>query len=109
MHSDKLFPSEVTDSIGLQFDQELMLPGHDFRSLLSEAVNRMISNDFTRLLNILYRLDVSEEKIKVAVSASTEQPASDLIADLIIKRQLEKYHSRKSFNNSEPIDDEEKW
>jgi hypothetical protein len=60
-------------------------------------------------MNILYRLDVSEEKIRVAVSAMTEEPASDLIADLIIKRQLEKYHSRQSFNTNQPIDDEEKW
>ncbi len=109
MNSDDSLPVEVVDSIQAQFDLVVPETGQNIRAALSEAVNRMIHNDFGQLLNALYRLDVSEEKVRTSVATARDRTAGDLIADLIISRQLEKYKSRKSFNSNAPIDDEEKW
>lgn len=63
---------------------------------LAAHINYMVEKDFNGLLNLLYRIDVSEEKIKNALLLSTE-PAGQLIARLIIDRQLQKIAFRHSF------------
>lgn len=61
---------------------------------LAEQVRILLNNDFQRLLNILYRIDVSEVKTKTALSK--DDPA-DAIAALIIARELEKVDSREKY------------
>jgi hypothetical protein len=80
-----------------------------FREKLAAYIHELINKDFQKLISILYRLDVSEKKLKNLLS----QKASDagfIIADAIIERQVEKIISRKNFNNSNKnISEEEKW
>lgn len=63
---------------------------------LAEEVSLMIDQDFHRLLNILYRIDVSETKVKSAFAG--ENPSYD-IAGLIIHRELMKVETRKKYRN----------
>jgi hypothetical protein len=77
---------------------------------LANRLNYLITNDFSLLISILYRLDISEEKVREFLSQKKELTASDIIAKLIIERQLQKIASRKAFkNNSTDIPEEEKW
>ncbi|MCW3081364.1 hypothetical protein [Segetibacter sp.] len=77
---------------------------------LANRLNYLITNDFSLLISILYRLDISEEKVREFLSQKKELTASDIIAKLIIERQLQKIASRKAFkNNSTDITEEEKW
>lgn len=64
---------------------------------LSEEVRLLLDHDFQRLLNILYRIDVSEKKTKKALTGSN--PA-DAIAGLIIERELQKVETRKKYKDS---------
>jgi len=81
----------------------------EFRIQLVKAVEQLLHNDFPRLIQILYRLDVEEEKLKTELKKHQTGHTADLIADMIIKRQLEKQEMRKRFGGSEHISEEDKW
>jgi hypothetical protein len=65
--------------------------------------------DFTRLVNTLYRLDVSEVRLKQVLQQEADTNAGELIAALIVERQLEKINTRSRFRASNDIPDDEKW
>jgi hypothetical protein len=80
-----------------------------FRELVS-AVNDLLVHDFNGLVQILYRLDVSETKIREALVQSPGTDAADLIAKLLLERQIQKIESRKSFRPPPAGDDDnERW
>jgi hypothetical protein len=51
-------------------------------------------------MGILYRIDVSDEQIKKAVNENTSEPFSEIITDLIIKRELQKVVIRQHYKNA---------
>ena len=67
----------------------------DFQQILAKLVRHLLDNDFERLLNGLYRIDVSEEKVKVAM-ATTDDVAEN-IALLIIEREMQKVATREKY------------
>lgn len=76
---------------------------------LSVYINELIQNNFQQLVFILYKIDVSETKLKHLLQESPNENAGKLIAELIIERQQQKLSSRKNFRPNEDIPDEEKW
>jgi len=76
---------------------------------LSSHINFLIQSDFQKLVSILYRVDVSESKLKHLLKENTGYDAANIIADLIIERQLQKIKSRQEHRNDENISDDEKW
>jgi hypothetical protein len=52
---------------------------------LAGEIAVLLDRDFQRLLNILYRIDINESKVKLAFTA--DKPAWE-IAGLIIEREL---------------------
>ena len=76
---------------------------------LAEKINQLITNDFTQLLQMLYRIDVSEQKLRSLLKQNTNTDAGKIIAALIIERQLEKIRSREQFRRDNNIDEAEKW
>jgi len=80
------------------------------RYQLQLAISSMIANNFEQLVNILYRVDVNERKLKYLLQENVGEDAAVIIAGLIIDRQLEKIASRQQFKNDQPVDgDEERW
>jgi hypothetical protein len=71
-----------------------------FRLLLIRRLDELIHHDFEKLKWILYRIDVSEKKLNEALMNS-EQDAATVMADMIIKRQIEKAESRKKHSEGE--------
>lgn len=76
---------------------------------LSSHINFLIQSDFQRLVSILYRVDVSESKLKQLLKDNPDADAANIIADLLIERQLQKIRSRQEQLPDENISDEEKW
>ncbi len=62
----------------------------EWRQQLVMEVNRLIRGDFNRLISSLYRLDVSESKLKYLLQHNPAENAGAIIADLIIERQVQK-------------------
>src|SRR6185295_14649808 len=68
------------------------------RELLIDRIDFLLDHHFEKLLWILYRIDVSEEKAKAALSKKSDQKPSEVLADLIIERQMEKAKTRIEYN-----------
>ncbi len=99
------------------FVQETLRPFFDlpdgnpesFERFLAEKINDLVSNDFPSLVNILYRIDVSELKVKQVLKDHPDADAGALIASLIMERMLAKAKNRDNFRPNSPIPDDEKW
>ena len=73
-------------------------------------INELINKDFHSLIQLLYRIDVDEKKIRVYLEQQQNVDSASVLADLIIERQLQKITSRKYFSSKKnPQSDEEKW
>lgn len=80
------------------------------RQLLAERINELIVSDFSKLVFILYRLDVNETKLEQLLKINPGKDAGLLLADLVIERQVQKIISRREYNQRDnTIDEEEKW
>ena len=71
----------------------------DLESKLAIYINELIDKDFNKLVNLLYRIDISEQKLKIALQNEDKTiSSSKTIAKLIIERQLQKLEFRKKFS-----------
>jgi|ERR1043165_3994600 hypothetical protein len=70
-------------------------------ALLIDKLDFLLNHDFEKLLWILYRIDVSEEKAKQALALQSEKKPSELLADLIIERQIEKAKTRMKYKSDQ--------
>jgi hypothetical protein len=72
---------------------------------LAKVINDLIVHDFERLVRILYRVDVDENKLKKLLYDCPQADAGILIAHLLIERQEQKEHYKKMFS----ITDKRDW
>lgn len=75
------------------------LSAGELREKLIEFINHLIQKDFEKLVSILYRVDVNENKLKTLLKASAGTDAAVLIADLILERELQKIKTRNTYKN----------
>lgn len=77
---------------------------------LAAHINQLIINDFEELIYILYRIDVSEHKLKGLLRENNTKDAGDTIATLIIERQIQKIRSRLEHGRQQnDISEDESW
>src|SRR4051794_28812390 len=96
LHQYRLLPSAAIGN----FEQ--------LQQSIAAEINFLITNDFGRLISVLYRLDISEKKLKTFLQQPGDTPAANIIAKMIIERQLQKIESRKKFTNNGSCS-EERW
>jgi hypothetical protein len=66
-------------------------------------------HDFNKLVQILYKIDVNEQRLKELLQANPQTDAAVIIADLLIQRQQEKIKTKEVFNSTNDIAEEDKW
>jgi hypothetical protein len=76
---------------------------------LSDFINDLIDKDFSRLVQLLYRLDVSEDKLKSVLLEHPTGDAADMIATLIIDRIAQREKAKDLFTKEQDIPEDEKW
>jgi len=69
----------------------------DFQKMLAKVIRHLLDNDFELLLNGLYRIDVNEEKVKLAMAS--EGDVAEQIAFLIIEREMQKVVTREKYRS----------
>jgi hypothetical protein len=80
------------------------------KKLLIEKINELILTDFEKLVSILYRIDVNETKIKAFLGQQSNKDAAEIIAALMLEREIEKRKSRQRYSKRDnDIDEYEKW
>ena len=67
-------------------------------------INDCIQHDFNKLVQLLYRIDVSEEKLKYILQLNPNEDAAKLIAAVIIERLAATRAARASFSATNKID-----
>jgi hypothetical protein len=89
---------------------ELQAQENNFTEILAEKINTLIVKDFNKLIQILYRADISEQKLKAMLAENTTEDAGKIIGVLFIQRQMQKIRSRqdnrRDHNN---ISEDERW
>lgn len=99
----------------LSIDLVDRLSSDEIHAQLSNAVNQLVKNNFEKLVSLLYRIDVSEQKLKSLLHQFPQEDAGNIIASLIIERQEQKLKTRKHSDNDrnsqqdDDLDEEEKW
>lgn len=93
------------------FDNELSLSPslQIFEEKLTAYINELISKNFEKLISILYRIDVSEQKLKQELAHASDSNAGAVIARLMIERQVQKIKTRSIYSKERKPGDEEGW
>lgn len=75
-----------------------------------DHINTLLQKDFTQLVSLLYRLDVSEAKLRALLQQHPDTDAAILITDLVLERQAQKIRSRReNTRRDNDISEDEKW
>ena len=99
----------------VEFQKHLVLPAvsnisyDELVLYLAERINVLLKDDFSALVQLLYRMDISEAKLRYLLQTNTGEMAATIMAKLMIERQLQKIETRRSFKKDDNIPDEEKW
>jgi len=88
-------------------DNNSLIPSADiasleeFRIYLTERIKILLDEKFDTLVNILYRIDISEKKLSQLFSGKNRDSIPASLAYLIIERQLQKIRLRKMYKEGE--------
>jgi hypothetical protein len=69
----------------------------ELRTKLSIAISYLLNHDMERLLNIFYRLDLSETKVKEVIINSSPEKISLELSDLVMEREKQKIITRMKY------------
>lgn len=82
----------------------------DAENFLGDKINSLIKDDFNLLIQILYRIDVNEARLKQVLKDNPNEDAGKIIAALLIERQLQKINIREQFKRkNDNFSEDEKW
>lgn len=93
--------SEVNSLIKIisrDFDLEETLSENQLREVMVKAFAYLIEDDFSKLLQILYRADVDQDKLKQHLENAENSNAAEVIADAYINRQKAKIETWKKYS-----------
>lgn len=85
----------INTQFGLQIAENDFM---QFRKKLVTEIEYLINHQFEKLLWLLYRIDVSEQKAKEQLTMYPDK-AAEVLSDLIIERQMQKAKNRSGGNN----------
>ena len=75
---------------------------------LQDHINFLIQHDFQRLVQVLYSVDIDEERLRGLLRQQPQTDAASIICSLIIDRQAQKELTRRQFN-MDVSDDAARW
>ncbi|MDT0294437.1 hypothetical protein ACFQ3R_11730 [Mesonia ostreae] len=72
------------------------------KRILVQYLDRLIIEDFSLLIRLLYRIDIPQEKANLALAEKNKNTsAGEILAELIIQRQLDKIKTRKAYRDGQ--------
>ena len=101
---------EVSEFVSKDFEiaeNESLIPAGNFKTLeefklyLTEKVRDLLDNKYDTLINILYRIDVPEDKLIKVLKDKRGEIIPAAIAELIIERSLQKVRLRQKYKTGE--------
>lgn len=101
--------NESLVNIVLQETDSSILQSRKLFEDLAAYINSLIIDHFDELINLLYRMDVSEKKLKTLLLDHSSEDAASIIASLVIERQVQKLKTKAMFKHEENIPEDERW
>lgn len=65
---------------------------------IEPQIRKLIDTNRSKFMGILYRIDLSDEQVRKAISDNGSEPFSEIITDLIIRRELQKVVIRSHYS-----------
>ncbi len=95
----------------LEESEEDMLSEEELLQWLANQIAYLMEYRLEFLMSLMYRLDVSEVKVREAISCTQEKATNMILAELILNRQKERLFTKQHFKQPdiEGIDDCLKW
>jgi hypothetical protein len=92
--------SVTTTDLGIENGNSLQIAAlENLRIWLAKELEHFLNHDFNRLVNALYRMDISEQKAKSIFNGTNTSEISEKLADLIIEREYQKVITRERYKN----------
>lgn len=88
----------LSQLLNKDFELEETLTEQELRDKLIHAFSWMLDNDISKMMQILYRADVEEERLKSLLISSSHLPSAEVIADEYLSRQRRKIETRKLYS-----------
>ena len=73
----------------------------EFKAYLTDRLAFLLDNKYDKLINILYRIDVPEDRLSKLFAEQNRDYIPAALADLIIERSLQKVRFRQKYKNGE--------
>lgn len=70
---------------------------NELRKVLTARIAHMLDHDFELLMQIFYRIDLNENKVKEAIALADEP--SEKLAELVLEREMQKAKTRMAYKN----------
>jgi len=88
----------LTKIIGNDFEMDEGWSADTIREKMVHAFAWLLDHDISKMMNILYRADVDEDRLKSLLVSRSQLPSAEVIADEYIKRQMQKVETRKKYS-----------
>lgn len=88
----------LTKIISKDFDIGDERTESELLAALVDAFTYLVDNDFPKLIQVLYKADVDQYKLKELLENTTGKSAAEVIADAYINRQLAKIETWKKYS-----------
>ena len=102
---------ELNRHSGLELAESLS--ADELETVLADRVNALIRTDFSGLVQLLYRIDINESRLRELLRVNADgEDAGRIIARLIMERQGQKIETRRQYKASQdpgPESEEERW
>ena len=69
----------------------------DLRQYLIQKIAVLLNRNLDLLFSALYRIDVAERAVKETFSSTPDDQLPEILADLIIERQIQKIRTREAY------------
>ena len=94
---------ELSEAISSRF--ELTIADNynldDLKQALFYRIRELLDKNVERLLSILYRVDLSQNRLDEIFQNSSKEEIAEKIAEAVIERQLQKIKTREYYKNTE--------
>ena len=79
---------------------------------LEERVQFLLDRDFKSLIQILYRVDINENELRIAIDKNPPSRSARIISEMILEREKSKLKTRNAYKKSRTLgedSDPERW
>lgn len=85
--------------IQIDFPENLTYAYKELYEQLNKQIEEMLALNSSKLLSLLYQIDIPEKKIRLEAKENSQRDLSEVITELILERELKKVLTRIYFSN----------